>query len=124
MYLAALERGLGNETHVHRTCDPAQWQVLQLDEQFGAQPRATSCAEVEGRIRHLVRRRLDVRGDWREDNLVLLTALLTIRHSRWWDDFRNWQDAQDRRRFQRRLLGEGLNRYRGPRERRLVHAFA
>ena len=76
--------------------------------------------EVEGRIRHIVRRRLDVPGDWREKNLVLLTALLTIRHSGWWDDFWRWQDQRDMKRFQRRLQGEGLNRFRGPRKPRLV----
>jgi hypothetical protein len=215
MYIAALEADMGDNTHVHCTCDMAQWQALQFDEQFGAQPRATLCAdfyhtleyvaaagkalqpeadklkswiamqarrlkegdreailvdlrehrcasracpktdkdecvvtaanryltrngkhmdyprfiaeglpigsgEVEGRIRHIVRRRLDVPGDWREKNLVLLTALLTIRHSGRWDDFWSWQDLRDKKRFQRRLLGEGLNRFRGPREPRLV----
>lgn len=215
MYLAALEAGMGDNTHVHCTCDMAQWQGLQFDEQFGAQPRATLCAdffhtleyvagaskaiepdvdrmaswvamqarrlkegdrgailgdlrahrckgracpttdkdecvvtaairylmrngkhmdyptfiaeglpigsgEVEGRIRHIVRRRIDVPGDWREENLVLLTALLTIRHTGWWDDFWKWQDARDRQRFHRRLLGEGLNRFRGPRKPRVV----
>ena len=215
MYIAALEAGLGDNTHVHCTCDMAQWQPLQFDEQFGAQPKATLCAdffhtleyvagaakaiqpdtnktkswiamqarrlkdgdreailadlrshrctgracpttdkdecvvkaahryltrngrhmdypsfiaeglpigsgEVEGRIRHIVRRRLDVPGDWREDNLALLTALLTIRHSGWWDDFWAWQDRRDKKRFERRLLGEGLNRFRGPRKPRLV----
>lgn len=212
MYIAALEAGLGDHTHVHGTCDMAQWQTLQFDEQFGAQPRATLCAdfyhtleyvaaagkaiqpdadkhaswvamqarrlkegeraailadlrihrcigracprtdkdecavkaairyltrngrfmdypnfiaeglpigsgEVEGRIRHIVRRRLDVPGDWREDNLALLTALLTIRHSGWWDDFWQWQEQRDKKRFQLRLLGEGLNRFRGPKPR-------
>ncbi len=215
MYIAALEAGMGDNTHVHCTCDMAQWQAMQFDEQFGAQKEATLCAdfyhtleyvaaagkalqpdpdkmkswvamqarrlkegareaiiidlrthrcvgrscpkndkdecvvtaairyltrnghhmdyprfiaeglpigsgEVEGRIRHIVRRRLDVPGDWREDNLALLTALLTIRHSGWWDDFWQWQDERDKKRFQRRLLGVGLNRYRGPRETRLV----
>ena len=215
MYVAALEAGMGDNTHVHCTCDMAQWQVQQFDEQFGAQPRATLCADfyhtfeyiaaaakairpdadkmtpwiamqtkrlksgdrrsiladlrkhscngggcpktdrnectvvaanryltrngkymdyprfiaeelpigsgpVEGRIRHSVRRRLDVPGDWREENLVLLTALLTIRDSGWWHDFWDWQDERDRKRFQRRLLGEGLNRFRGPRKPRLV----
>jgi len=215
MYVAALEAGMGDNTHVHCTCDMAQWKALQFDEQFGAQKEATLCAdfyhtleyfaaagkalqpdsdrlkswvalqarrlkeghreailvdlrthrcgerscpktdkdecvvpaairyltrnghhmdyprfiaeglpigcgEVEGRIRHIVRRRLDVPGDWREDNLVLLTALLTIRHSGWWDDFWRWQDVRDKEQFQRRLLGIGLNRYRGPREPRLV----
>lgn len=215
MYIAALEAGLGDATHVHGTCDMAQWQTLQFDEQFGAQPRATLCAdfyhtleyvaaagkafdldttqqanwvamqarrlkegdraailsdlrahrctdracpktdkdecavkaairyltrngkfmdypsfiaeglpigsgEVEGRIRHIVRRRLDVPGDWREDNLALLTALLTIRHSGWWDDFWKWQELRDKKRFQLRLLGVGLNRFRGPTTPRLV----
>ena len=171
MYSAALEAGLGDNTHVHCTCDMAQWQVLQFEEQFSEQPEHTLCAdfyhaieyvaaaakallpeadkvpawiaiqarrlkqsdrqsiladlrrhacedgpcprndqgectvaaairyltrngkhmdyqrfiadglpigsgEVEGRIRHIVRRRLDVPGDWREPNLALLTALL------------------------------------------------
>ena len=213
MYLAALEAGLGDNTHVHGTMDMAQWQVLQFDEQFGAQPRATLCAdfyhtleyvsaagkaiepgeklakwtatqarrlkegdrkailsdlrahrcagrcpkndrdecvvvaatryltrngqfmdyprfieeslpigsgEVEGRIRHAIRRRLDVPGDWREDNLALLAALLTVRHSGWWDDFWRWRDRRDQKQFQRRLRGEGLNRFRGPRKPRLV----
>lgn len=215
MYIAALEAGMGDNTHVHCTCDMAQWQALQFDEQFGAQPKATLCAdfyhtleyvaaaaraietdtnktqawiamqarrlkegdhgailgdlrthrctgracpkndreecvvtaairyltrngkhmdyprfiaeelpigsgEVEGRIRHIVRRRLDVPGDWREDNLALLTALLTIRHSGWWDEFWDWLDERDMKRFQRRLLGEGLNRFRGPRKPRIV----
>lgn len=215
MYVAALEAGMGDSTHVHCTCDMAQWQVLQFEEQFGAQARATLCADfyhtleyisaaakaiqpeadkmtpwiamqarrlkegdrrsiladlrkhscksgrciktdqnectvaaatryltrngqhmdyprfiaeglpigsgpVEGRIRHSVRRRLDVPGDWREENLVLLTALLTIRDSGWWHDFWDWQDVRDKKRFQRRLLGEGLNRFRGPRQLRLV----
>jgi hypothetical protein len=215
MHIAALEAGMGDNTHVHGTCDMARWQVLQFEEQFGMQPKATLCAdfyhtleyvavattavrpgadtqqqtamqarrlkegeregivadlrghrcgcgkgcpktdkdecvvvaatryltrnaaymdyprfiaeglpigsgEVEGRIRHIVRRRLDVPGDWREDNLALLTALLTIRHSGWWDDFWEWQDERDRKRFRQRLLGVGLNRFRGPRQPRLV----
>lgn len=215
MYIAALEAGMGDNTHVHCTCDMAQWQTMQFDEQFGAQPKATLCAdfyhtleyvaaaaragrvaadilprwiamqarrlkqgereliiadlrehrcksetcpktdkdecavvaairyltrnasymdyqrfiadglpigsgEVEGRIRHIVRRRLDLPGDWREDNLALLTALLTIRHSGWWDDFWDWLDERDRKRFRLRLLGVGLNRFRGPRKPRLV----
>lgn len=209
MYCAALEAGMGDDTHVHGTCDMAPWQPLQFDEQFGAQPKHTLCAdfyhtveyvagaanalqpdadkvlawtamqarrlkqgqrrriladlrkhscedgdcpkteqdecavvaairyltrngrhmdyprfiaeglpigsgEVEGKIRHVVRRRLDIPGDWREDNLGLLTALITIRQSGWWDDFWEWQDERDKKRFQLRLLGEGLNRFRGP----------
>lgn len=215
MYAASLEAGLGDNTHAHCTCDMAKWQSLQFEEQFGAQPKHSLCAdfyhtleyvsaaskalqsdenklsswiamqarrlkegdlkgilgdlrrhscekgpcfrtdqnectvvaavryltrngkymdyprfiaenlpigsgEVEGRIRHVVRRRLHVPGDWREENLVLLTALLTIRHSGWWDDFWEWRDDRDKKRFQRRLVGEGLNRFRGPRPQRYV----
>lgn len=215
MYCAALEAGMGDDTHVHGTFDMAPWQALQFEEQFGAQPKHSVCAdffhtveyiagaakacepnpeqvspwiamqarrlkegqrpsiladlrkhaceggncpktdqdecavvaairyltrngkhmdyprfiaeglpigsgEVEGRIRHIVRRRLDIPGDWREDNLALLTALITIRQSGWWDEFWEWQDERDKKRFRLRLLGEGLNRFRGPRKPRLV----
>ena len=212
MYCAALEAGMGDATHVHGTFDMAQWQVTQFEEQFGAQPTYSVCAdffhtmeyiagaakgcvtepgqvsawtatqarrlkegkraeiladlskhnceagscsltdadecavvaarryltrngqhmdyprfldeglpigsgEVEGRIRHIVRRRLDVPGDWREDNLSLITALITIRQSGWWDDFWEWRDKRDLQRFHDRLRGIGLNRFRGrPRE--------
>jgi len=211
MYCAALEAGMGDTTHVHGTFDMAAWQVLQFEEQFGAQREHTLCAdyfhtieyiagaakacqpdpeqlsswsalqarrlkegqratilkdlrkhtcegggcpstdrgecaalaairyltrngkhmnyprfieeglpigsgEVEGRIRHIVRRRLDIPGDWREENLALITALITIRESGWWDDFWEWRDERDRKRFRLRLQGEGLNRFRGPRK--------
>lgn len=59
-------------------------------------------------------------GDWREDHLALLTALITSRQSGWWDDFWAWRDERDSRRFRLRLRGEGLNRFRGPRKPRLV----
>jgi len=36
---------MGDNTHVHGTFDMAQWQALQFDEQFGAQPEATMCAD-------------------------------------------------------------------------------
>ena len=215
MYCAALEAGVGDNTAVHGTFDMARWQVLQFEEQFGAQPKHSVCAdffhvveyiasaakgcvpdpeqvapwiatqarrlkegdrssiladlrthkcvagachktdkgectvvaakryltrngermdyprfiaeglpigsgEVEGRIRHIVRRRLDVPGDWREHNLSLITALITIRQSGWWDDFWEWREERDKKRFQLRLLGEGLNRFRGPSKPRLV----
>jgi hypothetical protein len=215
MYCAALEAGMGDNTHVHGTFDMAPWQPIQFNEQFGAQPKHTisadyfhvqeyiaaathgcepeperarswtaiqgrrlkesdhtriladlrahrcgagpcprtdggECAvkaairyiernqkymdyksyieaglpigsgEVEGRIRHIVRRRLDVPGDWRESNLALITALITIRQSGWWDDFWTWRDRRDVQKFQRRLRGEGLNRFRGPRKARPI----
>ena len=215
MYCAALEAGMGDSTHVHGTFDMAAWQVAQFEEQFGAQPKRSLCADffhaveyiagaakacapdpeqvspwiamqtrrlkegqrsriladlrehacesgncpktdqdecavvaairyltrngkhmdyarfiaeglpigsgaVEGRIRHIVRRRLDIPGDWREEHLTLLTALITVRQSGWWDDFWAWQDERDKKRFRQRLRGEGLNRFRGPRKPRLV----
>lgn len=218
MYCAALEAGMGASTHVHGTFDMAQWQVLQFQEQFGAQPEYSICAdffhameyvagaakgcqsdpalvptwlakqkqrlmqgerdailrdldaheckagscpqtdqsecavvaarrylrrngrymdypryraaqlpigsgEVEGRIRHIVRRRLDIPGDWREENLALITALITVRQSGWWDDFWEWRDQRDRQRFRQRLRGIGLNRFYGrPKAHRLSGA--
>jgi len=68
---------------------------------------------VEGRIRHIVRRRLDVPGDWREENLHPLLALISIRESGLWDTFWEWMDERDTARFRRRLHGEGLNKFRG-----------
>jgi len=215
MYCAALEAGMGDNTHVHGTFDMAAWQAQQFEEQFGAQPKHSLCAdffhtaeyiagaakgcepdpdqvsawiamqtrrlkegdrasiladsrkhschegdcpqtdqgecavtaeiryltrngkymdyarfiaeglpigsgEVEGRIRHIVRKRLDIPGDWREENLPLITALITIRESGWWDHFWQWQDERDKHRFRLRLAGEGLNRFRGPRKPRVV----
>lgn len=79
---------------------------------------------VEGRIRHLVRRRLDVPGDWREENLHPLLALISIRESGLWETFWHWLDKRDIRRFHGRLHGVGLNKFRGrlPRLPRPGHA--
>lgn len=213
LYCAALEAGMGDQTHVHCTCDMAPWHVDQFEEQFSTQRSRSLCAdffhtveyisdagralhaqepehrqwlakqiarlregdlggivadlkehrccdggcvktdrdecsvvaalrylrnhaqhmdypwflaeelpigsgEVEGRIRHIVRRRLDVPGDWKQANLVLLLALISIRQSGWWDEFFEWRDERDKARFRGRLRGEGLNRFRGtPRSR-------
>jgi len=68
---------------------------------------------AEGGIRHLVRRRLDVPGDWREENVALVAALVSVRESGWWDDFWRWRDTKDRARFRNRMLGIGRNRFRG-----------
>ena len=87
---------------------------------FVAEGLPIGSGEVEGRIRHIVRRRFDVPGDWREDNPALITALITIRQSGWWDDFWQWRDERDKKRFRLRLLGVGLNRFRGPRKPRLA----
>jgi len=68
---------------------------------------------VEGRIRHLVRRRLDVPATWRERNLHPILALISIRESGQWDAFWTWLDKRDRQRFRDRLRGKGLNKFRG-----------
>ena len=68
---------------------------------FIAEGLPIGSGEVAGRIRHIVRRRLDVPGDWRGPNLGLLTAPLTIRRSGWWDELRVWQDERDENRLQR-----------------------
>jgi hypothetical protein len=68
---------------------------------------------VEGRIRHLVRRRLDIPGDWREENLHPLLALISVRESGLWNTFWQWHDKHDTRRFYGRLRGQGLNTFRG-----------
>ncbi len=83
---------------------------------FIAEGLPIGSGEVEGLIRHIVRRRLDIPGDWREHNLELMTALLTIYHCEWWDDFWAWVDEVDKKAFKTRLLGEGRNRFRGPRK--------
>ncbi len=70
--------------------------------------------EIEGLIRHAVRRRLDIPGDWREENLKLMTAILTIRHSGWWDEFWGWRDNRDRMQMRQRIKGHMPNRFRGP----------
>lgn len=213
LYGVALEAGMGDNTHVHCTCDMGAWHVNQFEEQFSAQSKRSLCAdfyhtleyiseagkvfgqdaderkkwiamqasrlksgdrdliiadlkahrcreggcvktdggecakvaalrylrnhgkhmdyprfiregfpigsgEVEGRIRHIVRRRLDVPADWREENLPLLMSLISIRQSGWWDEFWEWRDERDKERFRGRLQGIGLNRFRGkPRQR-------
>jgi len=87
---------------------------------FIAEGLPIGSGEVEGRIRQPRAQAARRPGDWREHDLALLTALLTFRNSGWWDEFWDWQDERDEKRLQRRLLGEGLNRFRGPRKPRLV----
>jgi hypothetical protein len=208
LYHVALEAGMGDNTHIHCTCDMASWHRSQFEEQFSAQSSRSLCADfyhafeyvseagrspvsdstereqwlaiqakrlkqgdrgailaaldshscsdggcfhndrgecavraarrylkkfgeymdypcflneglpigsgaVEGRIRHIVRRRLDVPGDWREENLPPLLALISIRESGLWDAFWEWKDERDKARFRQRLRGEGLNKFRG-----------
>lgn len=80
---------------------------------FIEQGMAIGSGAVEGRIRHLVRRRLDVPGDWKEDNLHPMLALISVRESGLWDEFWEWCEQRDRVRFRDRLKGIGLNRFRG-----------
>jgi hypothetical protein len=80
---------------------------------FIAEELAIGSGEVEGRIRNIVRRRLDLPATWREENLPLLGALISIRQSGWWDEFWEWRDERDQKRFRDRLRGKGLNRFRG-----------
>jgi hypothetical protein len=70
--------------------------------------------EVEGLIRHVVRKRLDIPGDWTEEKLSVFTSLLTIHGCGWWDDFWAWVDEQDRERLRLRRQGQIPNRFRGP----------
>lgn len=51
--------------------------------------------EAESGIRHLVRRRMDVAGAWKEQNANRVLALITIRTSGWWQDFWDWREQQD-----------------------------
>ena len=210
MYAAALEAGMGDQTHVHCTCDMAAWQRKQFEEQFSAQPNRSLCADfyhaleyvaqagrclladqeqeertkwiaiqagrlkrgerdeilrelhahscsggrcvhndngecsvraarrylrkhgehmdyprfieedlpigsgaVEGRIRHILRHRLDIPGAWREENLHPMMALISIRESGLWDTFWDWLRERDQTRFHERLQGRGLNKFRG-----------
>jgi hypothetical protein len=72
---------------------------------FLAEGLPIGSGEAEGGIRHLVRRRLDVPGAWREENVGLLCALLSIKASGWWEDFWRWLDEQDQLRFRLRRAG-------------------
>jgi hypothetical protein len=51
--------------------------------------------EAESGIRHLVRRRMDVAGAWKEENANRVLALITIQASGWWHDFWTWREQQD-----------------------------
>lgn len=69
--------------------------------------------EVEGLIRHAVRRRLDIPGDWTEPKLAIFAGLLSVYSSGWWEDFWNWVDRLDRERLRQRLRGNVPSRFRG-----------
>ena len=87
---------------------------------FIAEELPIGSGEAEGSIRHLIRRRLDIPGAWREDHVDMLCALLSIKSSGWWDDFWHWCDKQDQERFHLRLAGKlKATAFRGvPRHRR------
>lgn len=100
--------------------------VLQFEEQFGAQSKHSLCADFFHTVEYAAGAakacQYAQRHPWRlaRENLALLTALITIRQSCWWDDFWEWLDERDKKRFRLRLLGGRLNRFRGPRRPRLV----
>ncbi len=80
---------------------------------FIAQNLPIGSGLAEGGIRHLVRKRLDIPGDWREENVSLLMAIISIRESGWWNDFWAWRERRDRERFRQRRQGMLLNQFRG-----------
>jgi hypothetical protein len=62
--------------------------------------------EAESGIRHLVRRRMDVAGAWKEDNANRVFAIITIRASGWWEDFWAWRDRKDIDRWKKRQTAQ------------------
>lgn len=69
---------------------------------FAMRGLPVSSGEAEGEIRHVVRKRLDNAGVWREENLPGMTALLGIWESGEWDEFFAWREERDRSAFQAR----------------------
>jgi hypothetical protein len=69
--------------------------------------------EAESTIRHIIRKRMDVAGAWKEPNANRLLGLLTIRHRGWWDDFWSWRDRQDLTTWRKRQQGELKSEFRG-----------
>ena len=83
--------------------------------QFVANDLPIGSGEAESGIRHIIKRRMSVAGAWTERNASLLLALLTIRHSGWWDDFWQWRDRRDLRAWQDRREGKTKAIFRGKR---------
>jgi hypothetical protein len=73
MYIAALEAGMGDETHVHGTCDMAQWQPIQFDDMFGAQPKSTLCADFYHTLEYIsdAAKALQPEGDTRKSWITM-----------------------------------------------------
>lgn len=69
--------------------------------------------EAESGIRHLIKKRLDVAGAWREDNAKRILALMSVRASGLWSDFWHWRDEQDRADWHRRQRRELRKSFRG-----------
>jgi len=69
--------------------------------------------EVESAIRHIIRKRMDVAGAWKEMNANRVLALLTISRSGWWDDFWAWCDRKDLAAWRKRQRGELKSAFRG-----------
>ncbi len=71
--------------------------------------------EAESGIRHLIRRRMDVAGAWREDNADAVLALVAVRASDLWEEFWKWRDEQDLDLWRKRQRGEIKAQFRGNR---------
>jgi len=75
-----------------------------------ARELSVGSGEAESGIRHLVRRRMDVAGAWKEENANRVLALVTIRTSGWWQDFWDWREQQDLRNWHaRQAKSSGAN---------------
>ena len=71
--------------------------------------------EAESGIRHIIKKRMDVAGAWKEENAIRLLALITIRASGWWDDFWLWREKRDVASWWKRQRGEVKPVFRGHR---------
>jgi hypothetical protein len=69
--------------------------------------------EAESGIRHIIKKRLDVAGAWREDNAKRMLALISVRASGLWEDFWKWRNRRDIEQWRQRQSGEIRSRFRG-----------
>jgi hypothetical protein len=71
--------------------------------------------EAESGIRHIIKKRMDVAGAWKEGNAIRVLALITIRASGWWEDFWQWREKRDVDSWWKRQRGELRPLFRGKR---------
>jgi len=71
--------------------------------------------EAESGVRHIIKRRMAFAGASEENNAPLMLALITIRASGWWDDFRRWRNRLDQPAWQDRRDGKIKVVFRGKR---------